>query len=254
MAAIDLDSIFFEIKKKSWLGAPTELNYGAMIVSVSARYIERIPTIKDLVKRLKYDLSFKLDCGFKVSDTIPSEASYSRLLTKLSEANVLENVQETIILEVIAEGFILDDTVDATHFEARDKAPFKQEKPKATPKKRGRKKKEERERWLIEQAKREANLPIYEKEIENQLEVPLDQLRAEIPQDPKWGVKKNSEGRNVYWFGYKGYLALSASSQYILQSLLSSGNLNDGKAEIPLLKGIEERLPLPHLTRCGLRS
>lgn len=250
MSAIDLDSIFFEIKKKSRFGAPTELNYGAMMVSVFVRYIERIPTIKDLVKRLKHDLSFKLDCGFKVSDAIPSEASYSRLLIKLSETNVLENIQETIILEAIAEGFILDDTVaiDATHFEARDKAPSKQEKPKATPKKRGRKKKEEREQWLIEQAEREANLPLYEKKIEDQLEVPLDQLRAEVPQDPKWGVKKNSEGRNEYWFGYKGHLAVGASSQYILQSLFSSGNLNDGKAAIPLLKGIQERLPLPHLT------
>ena len=250
MAAIDLDAIFFEINKKSRFGAPTELNYGAMLVSVFARYIERIPTIKDLVKRLTHDLSFKLDCGFKVSDAIPSEASYSRLLTKLSETNVLETVQETIILEAIAEGFIVDDTVaiDATHFEARDKAPSKREKTKAMPKKRGRKKKEEREQWLIEQAEQEANRLLYEKKIEDQLDASLEQLRAEIPQDPKWGVKKNSEGRNEYWFGYKGHLAVGTSSQYILQSMFSSGSLNDGKAAIPLLKGMEERLPLPHLT------
>src|SRR5690606_40378673 len=31
-------------------------------------------------------------------------------------------------------------------------------------------------------------------------------------------------------------------SQYILEALLSSGNLNDGKAAIPLLKGIESKL------------
>jgi len=36
-------------------------------------------------------------------------------------------------------------------------------------------------------------------------------------------------------------------SQYILQSLFSSGNLNDVKAAIPLLKGIDERLSLPNL-------
>lgn len=250
MAAMDLDAIFFEINKKSRFGAPTELNYGAMMVSVFARYVERIPTIKDLVKRLKHDLSFKLDCGFKVSDAIPSEASYSRLLTKLVETNVLEKVQETIVLDAIAEGFIQEDTVahDATHFEARDKAPYKREKAQAAPKKRGRKKKEEREQWLIEQAEQEANRPLYEKKIEDQLDVSLEQLRAEIPQDPRWGVKKNSEGRNEYWFGYKGHLAVGTTSQYILQSLFSSGNLNDGKAAIPLLKGIEERLPLPQLT------
>lgn len=39
--------------------------------------------------------------------------------------------------------------------------------------------------------------------------------------------------------GYKAHLAVGTKSQYIIQSLFSSGNLNDGKAAIPLLKGIE---------------
>ena len=62
-----------------------------------------------------------------------------------------------------------------------------------------------------------------------------------------WGVKKNSEGKNVFWFGYKAHLAVGTTSQYILQSLFSSGNLNDGKAAIPLLKGIHERVQLSTL-------
>src|SRR5690625_6721192 len=92
ISAIDLDTIYYEVNKKSWLGAPTELNYPAMIISVFIRYVERIPTIKDLIKRLNDDIAFKLNCGFLVSDNIPSEASYSRLLTKLSESNILEKV------------------------------------------------------------------------------------------------------------------------------------------------------------------
>lgn len=102
----------------------------------------------------------------------------------------MEKVQESIILAAISEGFITDDTVaiDATHFEARDKAPAQEKKSTAEPKKRGRKKKEEREQWVAEQAERKANLPLYEKKIEDQLDVPLSQLRAEIPQDPKWGI------------------------------------------------------------------
>ena len=64
-----------------------------------------------------------------------------------------------------------------------------------------------------------------------------------MPLDPQWGIKKNSEGKNMFWFGYKAHLAVGTKSQYIFQSLLSSGNLNDGKAAIPLLKGIQEKLP-----------
>src|SRR5699024_5030233 len=150
ISAINMDAIYYEISKKSRFGAPTELNYPAMIISVFIRYVERIPTIKDLIKRLNDDVAFKLDCGFLVSDNIPSEASYSRLLTKLTESNILEKVQEQLIVQAIAEGFIIDDTVaiDETHFEDRDQEPSKQEKPKPKPKKRRSKSKKERDKWL----------------------------------------------------------------------------------------------------------
>lgn len=139
ISAIDLDAIHYEICKKSRLGAPTALNYAAMIISVFVRYVERIPTIKDLITRLQDDMAFKLNCGFLVSDNIPSEASYSRLLGKRSGSSVLEECQEKVVLQAITEGFIIDDTIaiDATHFEARDQAPPKEEKPKPQPKKRG---------------------------------------------------------------------------------------------------------------------
>lgn len=248
-SSIDIDPIFAVVTKKSGCGRPVQLNYAAMIYSLIARITERIPFIKDLVKRLKNDIIFRLDCGFLVSDSVPSEAAYSRMITLISESNVMEEVQETLLLQAITEGFISDDTVaiDATHFEARDQAPPKEEKTKEEPKKRGRKSMEEREQWLIEKTEREANLPLFEKKIEDLLDVPLANLRAEAPQDPEWGVKKNSEGKNVFWYGYKAHLAVGTTSQYILQSLFSSGNLNDGKAAIPLLKGIHENVPIPTL-------
>ncbi len=231
------------VSKKALYGAPVQLNYAAMIYSLVARILERIPTIKDLIKRLKHDFMFRLDCGYLLSDAIPSQASYSRMLSKIAESPVLESVQETRILQAMTEGFIIDDTVaDATHIEAHDQAPSKEEKPKPEPKKRGRKSKEEKEKWLQEQAGREVALPIFEKRIEAQLDASLVELRSAVPLDPKWGIKKNSEGKNVFWFGHKGHFAVGTKSQYIFQSFFSSGNLNDGKAVIPLLKGMQERL------------
>jgi transposase len=247
-STIDLDSVMFIVSKKSFFGAPTELNYAAMVYSLVARIVERIPTIKDLVKRLKYDMIFRLECGFLVSDQLPSEASYSRLIEKLSETDLFEKVNETIVLQAIEEGFIDDESVavDATHFEARDRATIQDKKPKPEPepKKRGRKKKEEKEQY--DQQKREEELAktLYEKPIAAQLNVSLEELRSKVPILPTWGVKKNSEGKNEFWFGFKAHLAVGTKSQYILQSMMSSGSLNDGKAAIPLLKGIQERLLL----------
>lgn len=244
-STIDMDSAILAVSKKSWLGAPTALNYAAMIYSLVARIVERIPTIKDLVKRLKNDMIFRLECGFLVSDKVPSQASYSRLIERLSDIEVLEGIKDSILLQAIEEGFVDDENaaIDATHFEARDHAPAQEKKPKPEPKKRGRKKKSEKELYDQQKQEEELNKTLFEKTIADQLEVPLEELRSKIPMEPAWGVKKNSEGKNEFWYGYKAHLAVGTKSQYILQSIMSSGSLNDGKAAIPLLKGIQ-KLPL----------
>lgn len=106
------------VTKKSSLGRPVELNYAAMIPFLVARITEHIPFTKDLVKRLKYDMIFRLDCGFLVTDHALSEAVYSGMITIICESNVMENVQETLLLQAIEEGFITDDAIaiDETHF------------------------------------------------------------------------------------------------------------------------------------------
>src|SRR5690606_5856103 len=89
----------------------------------------------------------------------------------------------------------------------------------------------------------EEQKPIFEKEIAAQLSEPFHLLRDQMPVDPQWGIKKNSDGKNVFRYGYKGHLAVGTQSQYILGAMLSSGSLNDGKAAIPLLKGLALQHP-----------
>jgi transposase len=63
-SAVDIEPIFAVVTKKSRFGKPVELNYAAMIYSLIARITERIPYIKDLVKRLKNDLYFVSTAAF----------------------------------------------------------------------------------------------------------------------------------------------------------------------------------------------
>ncbi|GIO40235.1 transposase [Paenibacillus faecis] len=247
-AAIDITPILRLVRKTSRYGAPVEVNYRAMIYSLIVRIVERIPTIKDLIKRLQHDILFRLDCGFMLSEAIPSASSYSRLVQKMSHSQALEEMQEKLLQQAMAESFITDDTlaIDATHIEARDQAPAKQEKEKPEPKKRGRKSKAEREAWVAQKQEEESQKPLFKKGIAAQLSVPLQVLRDQMPLEPQWGIKKNSDGKNVFWYGYKGHLAVGTKSQYILGALLSSGNLNDGKAAIPLLKGVALQHPYFH--------
>lgn len=244
-STINLEPIWTLFEKNTNVGAPRELNYGAMVYSLIARVVERIVTVKDLVKRLENDPFFRLDCGFLHSDDPPSEASYSRMIKLISESNVMERVHDELLLLAIDEGHISEENIaiDATHFEARDRAWPSEKKEKPTPKKRGRKPKEEREKWLKDKQAEEETRPIYEKEIVHQLTESVETLYTEAPIDPKWGIKKNSDGKNFSWFGYKAHLAVSTKSQYILAGLMTSGNLNDGKAAIPLLKKIDRDFP-----------
>ncbi|HWL23338.1 MAG TPA: transposase [Ureibacillus sp.] len=244
-SAIDVQPIFNLFSKKTMRGAPRELNYGAMIQSLIIRIVERIPTIKDLVKRLVNDPLFRLDCGFLVSDVVPSEASYSRMIEVVSQSNILDQMQDTLIQTAMVEGFLCDEhiAIDATHFESRDASKPSEKKDSPSPKKRGRKSKEERAAWLTEQALLEVNQSTYEKEIRHQLDIPLKTLWYDALIEPNWGIKKNSDGKNTFWYGFKGHLAVSTKSQYIVSRLMTSGNLSDSKIAIPLLKKAESLLP-----------
>lgn len=138
-ATFDVQPIFQLFSKKTLRGAPRELNYGAMIQSLIIRIVERIPTIKDLIKRLVNEPLFRLDCGVLVSDVVPSEASYSRMIDVISQSNVLDGMQDALIQTAMTEGFLSDEhlAIDATHFESRDAAKPSEKKEPTPPKKRG---------------------------------------------------------------------------------------------------------------------
>ncbi len=71
----------------------------------------------------------------------------------------------------------------------------------------------------------------------------LEEIVAHTPQYPSWGTKKNTANKKIFWYVYKGHLAVDCESQYILVALFSSAHVNDGKMSIPLLKALAERHP-----------
>ncbi|NGP46945.1 IS5/IS1182 family transposase, partial [Bacillaceae bacterium SIJ1] len=79
-------------------------------------------------------------------------------------------------------------------FEARDRAQASEKKEKPAKKKRGRKPKAEYEQWLKEKQAEDDARPIYEKEIVHQRSESVETLFKEAPIEPKWGIKKNSDG------------------------------------------------------------
>ena len=110
--------IYTKISKKSRFGAPTELNYaahGGFFICPLHWTNERIPTTKDLIKRLHDDIAFKINCSFLVSD-----ASFGVCL--LSTGNTINRIKyfrrnpEKIVHQAIKEGYIIDDTIAIATF------------------------------------------------------------------------------------------------------------------------------------------
>jgi len=159
-----------------------------------------------------------------------SRPQLSRLMTKLSDTNILEQSQESFICQATEVGFISDNTVsiDAKHVEAQDQAPpEKATQSKPALKKHQRKSKDECDQWLNAAAEKAANLPLYEKNHRCPTRCHFGRLTRRYTTRSEMGHQEKSESKNVFWYDYKAHLVVGADSLYILQPLFSGGQLND---------------------------
>lgn len=204
---LDWTKILTLFEKDSRVGPSIQVNYEAVLRSLMARIDEKIPTQKALIQRLKSDLRLKLSVGFLYSQAIPSEATYSRVMATLANhLPLLEKMNQDLLHLIHEELAIFNENVaiDVTSIEARTK-PVKTENPK---------------------------LP----STEEQRTMTTEEILATIPAYASWGVKKNSQGKNYFWFGYKGSLAVSTQSQYILNLHIASAFSSDVSLAIPTIR------------------
>ncbi|MBW7475981.1 transposase [Paenibacillus oenotherae] len=275
---LPMSRILLAINKRSPLGRPERLNVRAMIYALFIGKMEHIRFTKDLIYRLRKDVEFRACCRFTDSEPIPSEASFSRLITKLERTNILAEIQDFIVDQAITEGFLSGETLalDSSHIEAFERNP-NLDKPKAEkaesstveweasallieescrslenikplkPKraKRGRVPKAEQEAWRQQMEAYEASLSLFEREIANMLPASYDELIADLPQWASVGAKGDHRGKRhtKFWYGYKVNLLVDTASQYIVTSVNCSGHVSDQRPAIVLLKRLKERFP-----------
>jgi transposase len=273
---LPVQKILRAVNKRTVRGRPEELNTRAMLYSLILGKMERISSVKFIIKRLHEDDHFRKCCRFTASESIPSASSYSRLITKLHRCGVLNEVMEQLVEQAIAEGMISGETlaIDSSHLEAWDCHPKLKEKQKprkpAKPKrslslreipetpvaqpekpekpkrnKRGGIPKAEKAAWNARVAAYYASLTIFEKKVADMLDCSYTELLDEMPQYPSTGGKGDPRrnGRMMYWYGFKANLVVDAQSQFIVCGLFSSGHVSDQRLAIVLLKGLRQRFP-----------
>lgn len=187
-----------------------------------AKIVLKLPHTKQLVKYLNVDKSLRIICGFDLFRNIPSESKFSRAFKDFANSSLPEKVHKALIKEVYKDKIMCHVVLDSTPIEAREK-PFKK---KEDAKSRKRSKDKERHR-----KKRAGELNSREKQLQ---ETNLNTMLEKLPKQCDKGVKKSSQGYNMFWNGYKLHAAVDDNC-VPLAAILSSASLNDCEAAIPLL-------------------
>lgn len=96
----------------------------SMVRALIAKQIESIPGNNRLVERLKQDPVFRYVCGFPVIKAVPSESTFSRLFTKLSNNEALSTLFNDLVKKAIESGIINGSTIaiDSTEIDAYEKS------------------------------------------------------------------------------------------------------------------------------------
>lgn len=127
-AEVDFSNTAYAIESKHPVHGPKGHDVLHMLNALLAMQIEQIKTVKALTIRLKYDPVFRVSCGFDHFASTPSESTFSRLLSKISDLDKLEEEFKSLVLDAKRLNIIeaLNVAVDSTKLNS-----FEAPKPKS---------------------------------------------------------------------------------------------------------------------------
>ena len=186
-----------------------------------------IPSVTLLIKTLQSDPNLRQLCGFK---KVPSDSSFSRRLSVFSAFTILQDTLDGMVKKAYTDLPIIHVCRDSSAIAGREKVHKKEGKKDKKPvKKRGRPRKGT--------PKPEKEPPELRKQFSNDAKITLNSL----DKDCSWGCKKNSEGNNFYWKGYKLHLDVSDIG-FPLTAWVSGANVHDSQLAIPFEKLTGEKV------------
>ena len=195
-----------------------------------AKSVYNMQTTRDLIDRLRIDRILRVLCGWRYSNSIPSEATFSRAFKELSEMKIAEKTHEQFVKEYLSEKTFFYNATDATKIPLREKAVKKaKEEPKVKYKAGRPKKGETRE-------------PIKPTILEQQKEMKtVDEMLGLISNDCGVGIKQNAKGNREVWIG--GSLHISVVDGDIpITAFYSGANVHDSSVALPLMQETSKRV------------
>ena len=208
---------------RGWAGRPAK-DRQALATAFLAKAIYGLETTRQLLERLRSDRQLRCLCGWNSWRQIPHESTFSRAFAEFAETELPQHLHAALIHCTQQDRLIGHIARDSTAIEAREKF------PEAKPKKR----KYQRRPKRAKAAERGTR-------IERQRHQPLARQLAELSRACSIGVKKNSQGHEQYWRGYKLHLDV-ADGQIPISALLTGASVHDSQAAIPLMTMSTQRV------------
>jgi len=196
-----------------------------------AKVVQKMPTTKALVERLRVEKNLRALCGWEYAGQVPDESTFSRAFAEFAKTGLLDQVHEAVVKHHLGDEIAWHVSRDSTAIEAREKPVRKQEgsrqsKPR---RKRGRPK------------KGEEPPPADERRLARQRKQTATEALSELPTACDIGTKVDAKGHKTSWCGFKLHMDV-VDGDIPVFAVTTSASLHDSQAAIPMGKRTAERV------------
>jgi hypothetical protein len=212
----------------------------ALATAFMAKAILNLPTTRDLISRLKVDEALRQYCGWSTSRALPHESKFSRAFAEFAQTQLPQQLHEAVIAVTQERRLIGHIARDSTAILVRERYPETEEQKAAGRKVKKKGGKTSRKRGSKGRFAR-AKAADRGTRIQRQRHQKLERQLKDLPQQCDMGAKKNSQGREQYWRGYKLHLDV-ADGQIPVSAVLTSASVHDSQVAIPLMTMTGQRV------------
>jgi hypothetical protein len=194
-----------------------------------AKSVYEFPTTRALLDALAARPTLRRLCGWDSTAAVPHESTFSRAFAAFAADELPQKIHAAMVRQHLGHRLVGHVSRDATAIEGCEKPTPKPTPAPAPPRKRGR------------PAKGETRPPAPPKRLDLQGHRRLAENLADLPSACDVGCKRNSQGHQESWIGYKLHLD-TIDGDIPVSPLLTSASAHDSQAAIPLAQMTAQRV------------
>jgi hypothetical protein len=245
--------------RRSATGRPAK-DRAALATAFIAKAVLNLSSTRDLIDRLKVDEMLRRMCGWNSAAALPHESKFSRAFAEFAATELPQQLHAAVIEATQRPRLIGHVARDSTAIPARERAAEKTDKRSKGTKNKGTKnkgksnrngkekgedkKKQQKKGTKAKRAKGSfARAKAAERgtRIERQRKQTLEEMLNNLPKQCDIGVKRNSQGYEHSWRGFKLHLDV-ADGQIPISAILTSASVHDSQVAIPLMRTSTQRV------------